>query len=772
MIKAEKWSRIKYQPMLPLGDNNSKITGCKRHIELSRRAAAEGIVLLKNENNILPLKNGTKVAIFGKAQIDYIKGGGGSGDVHCEYVRNIYEGLKLKEQLDIYDPLSLYYKNYMTETLKAGADPFRIDETDVPKDLLKSAKKFTDTAIITICRSSGEGWDRYNDGKDIYFNLSEKEKSMVKEVVANFNKVIVLLNTGAMIDTKWFAENNKIDGALMIWQGGMEGGLATADVLVGEVTPSGRLVDTCARTFNDYPSSEGFHESDDYAKYTEDIFVGYRFFETIPNMKERVVYPFGYGLSYTDFEISNVNAVDVNEEIVISVDVKNIGKYSGKEVIQVYYGAPTGLITKPAKELAAFGKTKTLKPGEKETLVLKFKISDMASYDDIGTIQKSAYVMEKGEYKIYVGKNVREAEELEYKYVLEDNIICEKLTEYCAPKRLGKRLTATGEYIPVEDRDYKEKTIPCTYKCETKIPKDEDKKMLIDVFKGEISLDDFIAQLTDQEMLGLLVGQKNTGVADTDGMGNLEKYGIPTPMTADGPAGVRINPGTGVRTTAFPIATMLACTWNTDILYEIGKAGALETKENNLSMWLTPALNIHRSPLCGRNFEYYSEDPFVSGKMAAAMTRGIQSENIVATPKHFACNNKETNRKESDSILSERALREIYIKGFEICVKEAEPKLIMTAYNLINGVRASESVELLTGILRNEWGYKGLITTDWENTAQKDAEIIAGNDIRMPSNSWVDGKKVNYIDTISLKNTREELAVCVKRLLELILWLD
>ena len=767
----EKWARIKYQPCLPLGDNNSKITGCEKHIQLSREAACEGTVLLKNNGYVLPLKKGTKIAIFGKAQIDYVKGGGGSGDVHCEYVRNIYEGLKLKTDIEIFDSLSLYYKEYVEAAYKNGEQNGRLTETEIPEELMKSAAKFTDTAIITINRYSGEGWDRKGDGTDPYFELSVQEKNMVNTVCDNFDKVIVLLNTGAMIDTSWFAENEKIGAALMIWQGGMEGGLATADVLVGDVTPSGKLVDTCAISLADYPSSSGFHKSGDYVKYTEDIFVGYRYFETVPGMKERVVYPFGYGLSYTEFEIKNTIAQTSGDKILVSVDVKNIGEFCGKEVVQVYYSAPVGKITKPARELCAFAKTKLLAPGESEALLMSFNINDMASYDDMGDIEKSAYVMEKGEYKIFVGTSVRDAKELEYKYVLEENKICRKLTEYCKPTKLGKRLTATGEYIEVPDGEYTPKTFECTYECDMKTPAEgEDKKQLIDVVNGEISLDEFIAQLTDEEMLGLLVGQKNTGVANTAGMGNLPKYGIPTPMTVDGPAGVRINKCTGIRTTAFPVATMLACTWNTAILERIGIAGALETKENNLSMWLTPALNIHRSPLCGRNFEYYSEDPFVAGKMAVAMVRGIQSEKIVATPKHFACNNKETNRKESNSILSERALREIYLKGFEICVKESDPKLIMTAYNIVNDMRASENAELITGILRGEWGYKGLITTDWWNTAEKSAEVKAGNDIRMPSSS--NDRKHNYIDTIRVKNTRNELAICVKRLLEMILWLE
>ena len=772
----ERWGRIKYQPCLPLGDNDSKITGCDKHVKLSHEAACEGMVLLKNDNNTLPLKKGAKVAVFGMAQIDYVMCGGGAGWVYSRYQRNLYEGLKLNRGVEIYHPLSLHYEAqflaaYGGECKQEVEKKGTVAEIAIPEDLLEGAKKFTDTAIITICRYSTEGEDRYGDGSDPYFELNELERKMVETVCANFSKIVVVLNTGAMIDTSWFAFNDKIGAALMMWQGGMEGGLAAADVLTGDANPSGKLVDTCAKEFMDYPSSEGFHESVDYVKYTEDIFVGYRYFETIPGKKERVVYPFGYGLSYTDFEIYGVEATAVGDSIVVSANVKNVGNRAGKEVVQVYYGAPEGKITKAARELCAFAKTKLLNPGESELLTMSFKISDMASYDDLGAISKSCYVMEKGEYKIYVGNSVRSAEELSYKYVLTDDAVTEQLTEYCTPTRLGKRLTASGEYMDVPDCEYTPKSFPVTYECPEKIPtKDELKYMLIDVAEGRISLDDFIAQLTNEQMLGLLVGQKNLGVASTGGMGNLPEYGIPAPMTADGPAGLRILPRTGVRTTAFPIETMLACTWNLPLVERIGVAAALENKENNVVIWLAPALNIHRSPLCGRNFEYFSEDPFVSGKMAAAIVRGVQSQNVAATPKHFAANNKETNRMESDSILSERALREIYLKGFEICVKESDPKLIMSSYNAINGVRASECAETITGILREEWGYKGLITTDWWNHANKAKEVVAGNDIRMPStaNDYV----TMYIDTIKVENARNELAICVKRLLEMILWFE
>lgn len=776
----EKWTRSNYQPCIPLGDNNSKITGCKKHIELSRKAACEGTVLLKNKDNVLPLETGAKVVVFGKGQIDYVKGGGGSGDVFCEYIRNIYQGLKMKkDKVSVFDPVSLYYQSVVEKENKAdkygviviseNADDVEIcPGADVPWELMEEAKKFADTAIIVIKRFSGEGWDGKNDGEDTYFELSKEEKEMVDAVCDNFKKVIVLLNTGAMIDTSWLASNDKIQAAVMIWQGGIEGGLAAADVLVGDANPSGKLVDTCAADFSDYPSSEGFHESDDYVKYTEDIFVGYRYFETVPGKKDCVVYPFGYGLSYTEFEFSDMKACCIDKKIVVSVKVKNTGKYSGKEVVQVYYSTPAIKITNPAIQLCAFAKTKLLSPDEEEVLILSFDVNDMASYDDMGQIRKSAYVLEAGEYKIFVGNSSRNITELEYKYIAESDIIVKQLTEYCAPKRLGKRMTSDGSYIDVADCDREQKSFECGYVCGENIPEEKDIKKLIDVYNGEISLDAFIEQLSDYELMGLLQGQPKKGVAATGGMGNLEKYGIPSVMTCDGPAGVSIGPETGIRTTAFPVATMLACTWNTGLLEEIGAAGAMEAKENNLSIWLAPALNIHRSPLCGRNFEYYSEDPFVSGKMAAAMVRGIQSQKIAATPKHFACNNKETNRGNSDSILSERALREIYLKGFEICVKESKPRFIMTSYNVINGVRSSESAELITGILRNEWGFDGTVMTDWGNAASACVEKIAGNDIRMPISASNDLEEKYEQKQIN----RNQLAVCVKRLLKVILWLD
>ena len=764
----EKWTRARFTPCIPLGDNRSCITACEKHVALSRRAACEGTVLLKNDGGLLPLQKGAKVAVFGNAQIDYVKGGSGSGDVHSPYVRNIYEGLKLKgDKVDVFDPLSLFYQEYVTEAYKGGGENGRLTEPKIPSELLDRAGAYADTAIVTICRFSGEGYDKRNDDTNKYFELEDGEKEMIADVLSRFDNVVVLLNVGAMIDTSWFADNGKIKAALLLWQGGMEGGLAAADMLVGDDAPSGKLADTCVRAFADYPSSEGFHESEDYVKYTEDIFVGYRYFETIPGKQSAVVYPFGYGLTYTTFEISDTFVGGNGKRIFVTANVKNTGNRAGKEVVQVYYSAPEGKITKEKIALAAFKKTPLIQPGEAVSVSLSFDVHDMASYDDMGDVEKGAYVMEAGDYRIFVGTSVRDYTEVDYVFSASESTVTKKLTTYCTPLCLGKRLLADGTYREVPARTEPVHTFPNHYHNEYQ--KTEKIHGLYEVASGSITLDEFISQMTDEDLMEVLVGHPDTGVCNTGTMGGYRnKYGIPPIATADGPAGLRLHHRRGIRTTAFPVATALACTWNTELVEEIGKAGALECKENNIQIWLTPALNIHRSPLCGRNFEYYSEDPLIAGKMAAAMVRGIQSEGVAATPKHFAANNKETNRSESDSIVSERALREIYLKGFEICVRESAPKIIMTSYNRINGVHTSESAELLQGILREEWGYRGMLTTDWSNTAEHYKEVKAGNDVRMPARQRGQLKEPFEKGLV----TRDEMALCAKRILEMVLWID
>lgn len=794
----EKWQRALYQPNLPLGKNGERVTACRGHRELSKKAAKEGMVLLKNEGGLLPLTHGGKVALFGKGCIDYVKGGGGSGDVTVEYTVNLYEGLKkLGDRIYLYEDLADFYRKNIRHQYARGTEPGMTVEPEVTEELCLAARNFADTAVITICRFSGEGWDRKSSydkddsGDSIFeegdFYLTHAETAMVEKVKQYFDRIVVVLNVGGMVDTSWFYDDPKIQSVLMAWQGGMEGGSAMAELLCGIGTPSGKLSDTLAKKLEDYPSSYNFHESDSYVDYTEDIYVGYRYFETIPGAWEKVNYPFGFGLSYTTFEWHVVSAGESEDEIKIRVQVTNTGCRAGKEVIQIYAGAPEGLLGKPAKSLVAFKKTRLLQEGESQLLTLAFPVSGMASFDDLGKVCRSAYVLEKGDYCFYVGTSVREVQELEYKYVVTEDRIMEQLRSRLAPTSLKHRMCSDGNFEELPQSDAADPD-ECGLEPMPKEPIDglspayravkgvllwswrykEGIRPFTEVAEGKLTVEEFIRQLTDEELAHLLGGQPNTGTANTFGIGNMPEYGIPNIMTADGPAGLRIEPQCGVHTTAWPCATLLACTWNPALVYQVGEAGAKEVKENNISVWLTPAVNIHRSPLCGRNFEYYSEDPYLTGILAAAMVRGIQSQHIAAAVKHFALNNKETNRKNSDSRVSERAAREIYLKAFEIIVKTAGPWCIMTAYNIVNGHRASENKELIDGILRGEWGFEGMVTTDWWTLGEHYKEVKAGNDLKMACGLPERLQEAKEKGLLS----REEMEACGKRILELILKMD
>jgi len=808
----ERWARAKYQPVLPMGEDGRRITGSREHIALSREAAKEGMVLLKNEKQVLPLPKGSRIAMFGKATFDYVKGGGGSGDVTVAYTRNLYQGLREKTgHVEIFEELASFYRENVKQQYAAGRAPGMTVEPEVPTDLLKRARAFADTAVISICRFSGEGWDRksiydkkgkednlaiagqdekteaeeelFEDGD---FYLTHAERAMVEAVRNCFDKVVVVLNVGGMVDTDWFAKDDRIQAVLMAWQGGIEGGMAAAELLIGEGNPSGKLTDTFARRLEDYPSTRNFHESDEYVEYEDDIYVGYRYFETVPGAAEKVNYPFGFGLSYTRFSLSMPVVEKRGHHLRVTVDVCNIGDVAGKEVVQVYYSAPQGKLGKPARELVAFRKTRLLQPGETQTIVMRFQINDMASYDDLGKVAKSAYVLEKGEYHFYVGTSVRDTVEDNYVMVLNEDVVTEQLSPKMEPNQLKRRMLADGQYeeLPTgEPVDTDASVFPAKLKPEeadgmTPVARRRDsyhlwghtdsRPKLIDVAEGRMTLDEFVSKLPDEQLAVLLGGQPNTGVANTFGYGNLPEFGVPNIMTADGPAGVRIHPGCGVCTTAWPCSTMLACTWNPEIVERVGAAGGAEAKENNIGAWLTPAINIHRSPLCGRNFEYYSEDPLLTGRMAGAMVKGIQSNHIAATVKHFALNNKETNRRESDSRASERAIREIYLKGFEIIVKEAKPWSIMSSYNIINGRRASENREMLEDILRGEWGFDGMVTTDWWTCGEHYKEVKAGNDMKMAL-----GFPERLLEAVEMGAlTREEMEICAKRILGLILKID
>lgn len=783
----DKYARFRYQPCIPLGEDGRCCTASKKHAQLSRKAATEGMVLLKNENNALPLKKGEKVALFGKATIEYIKGGGGSGDVHTKYIRNIFDGFKEKEsegKVSVYMPLVDFYKEYVEkesvhiptqEQINATWDivnamefctkrddmtydtfaSMHVKEPAVPENLIKSASEWAEAAVITLSRFSAEGVDRRPQGGDYY--LSDIEKELIDKCAKLFNKVIIVINSGATIDCEYFAERDDVQAILLSWQGGMEGGLAIADILCGDVNPSGKMTDTIAKSYDCYPCKDEFWESFQYIDYSDDIYVGYRYFETMA--KDAVRYPFGFGLSYTSFDISGKVCCESDGKIVAVATVKNTGKVAGREVLQLYYSAPQGKLGKPSRELAAYKKTKLLAPNESETVVVSFDIKDMASFDDLGKIAKSAYVLEKGSYEFYLGTSIRDTVKLDYEYNVEENRVTEQLKNWCKPFKLAKRMLADSSFeaLPQGEEEY---FYAPNDLSGVKAP---DETVKFDAVGETISLDEFVAQFTVEELMDFVGGHAPTGVANTGCFGGLERLDIPPVPTADGPAGLRLEPKTGIPTTAWPCATLLACSWDPDLIYEVGAAAGKEIRENNIGIWLAPALNIHRDPLCGRNFEYYSEDPVVSGKSAAALTRGVQASKTAVSIKHFACNNKEANRYDIDARISERALREIYLKGFEIVVKESDPWTVMTSYNRINGQHTSESYELIMGILRGEWGFKGMVETDWGVKNDPVKEVKAGNDMKMPV-GYPEDLKAAY-DKGEL--TRADLEVCVKRILEM-----
>lgn len=750
------------------------------------------MVLLKNECGILPLKKGTRVALFGKGTFDYVKGGGGSGGVTTAYIVNLYDGLKhLGNHLSIYEDLADYYRQYVLDQYASGGVPGMIAEPEFPDPLCAKARAFTNTAIISISRFSGESWDRGGYGQELFergdFYLSNREQAMVDKVKAQFPNVIVVLNVGGMVDTQWFFADPKIQSVLMAGQGGMEGGTAAAELLCGLDNPSGKLSDTYAKHLEDYPSADTFHESDTYVDYTEDIYVGYRYFETLPGAAEKVNYPFGYGLSYTKFDYSVVSAQKLGEDISIRIRISNVGEMAGKEVLQVYSAAPQGKLGKPSRSLVTFQKTRLLQPGEEQLVTLSFPVNSLASYDDLGKVAKSAWVLEQGDYHFHAGTSVRDTVELEYVFTVDTDTITEQLSPKLVPVALKRRLLADGtyeelplgepndpDYTALEPMDVISRTggdTPAVRAVGRSRRRNRDRVDRLDfrqVADGTMTLDDFISQLSTEEVAHLLGGQPNTGVANTWGFGNLPEYYLPNAMTADGPAGLRIKKECGVKTTAFPCATLLASTWDPELTRLVGEAGAKEVKENNLAAWLTPAVNIHRNPLCGRNFEYYSEDPLLAGTLAAALVQGVQSQCIAPSVKHFALNNKETNRKNSDSRVSERAAREIYLKVFEIIVKTAHPWYIMSSYNLINSHRASENRELLEDILRGEWGFDGMVSSDWWTFGEHYKEVNAGNDLKMACG--YPERLLAALDAGVL--TREQMEISAKRILSLLLKFD
>lgn len=761
----------------------------KKNLEVAYRAACESMVLLKNEN-VLPLKT-KKVALYGPGVTRTIKGGTGSGEVNERHSVTILEGMEnrgfevtTKQWIEDYegayaegelahkkaqrDIIKLIKsKSFMEMMLKGYTPPAgrAITEKDI-------ADSDTDTAIYVLSRQAGEGGDRKAEKGDLF--ITDEERAAIETCVANYKNFVLVINSGCSIDMSFVDEIPGIGAILFICQLGTEGGNAFADTVSGKVTPSGKLTDTWAKQYADIP----FHDEYSYLNgnvideyYKEGIYVGYRYFDSFG---VEPCYPFGYGLSYTDFSIFGAGVRVEGTKVYLDATITNVGTtYSGKEVAQVYVSAPNGKLDKEYQSLAAFAKTKVLAPAESETVKLSFDMAEIASYDE----ENASYVLDAGEYIVRLGNSSRNTVPVAV-VTLDKEVVVSKHCNVCpmietmeelkSEEKAFEEVNAGVPRVAVKSEDFE--TVTYTYETPA-------------VYSDE-KVDKFLNTLTLKEMVEIVVGIGMFGGETRFNMpgsvGNTtSKFwdrGLANVTLCDGPAGLRITKRSVVQqdgtlkpvelpisvfemfpdfiqnflkadpdkgtvvyqyTTAFPVTAALAQSWNTELLEEVGKAIFVEMKEYGCTFWLAPAVNIHRNPLCGRNFEYVSEDPFLTGEVAAALTKGIQQEEgYYVTVKHFACNNMEDNRNKVSSNLSERALREIYLRGFERAVRKGHAKAIMTSYNRINSVYAPNSYDLCTKVLRNEWGFDGVVMTDWFSTnkglGHNALAMKAGNDLIMP----------------------------------------
>ena len=760
--------------------------------KLAYKAAVEGIVLLENDGS-LPLKAG-KIALYGAGAKKTIKGGTGSGEVNERHAVSVFEGLEQSgftvttmRWIEDYDQAfeegeqeyaeefrkKLSLKN-LSDFMNLMSSPYRypygraIQEKDIEES-------DTDSCIYVVSRQAGEGADRKLDENE--YGISEIERINI-----------------AFFDLNFLNEISGINAVIFMGELGTMGGLALADVISGKQTPSGKLTDTWAKHYRDLPFADEYSYLNgnlDEEYYREGIYVGYRYFDTF-HVAPR--YPFGYGMSYTNFAIRFEQMQMEGTKIHVYTEVENTGRiYDGKEVVQIYVSCPNGELKKEAQRLTAFHKTKLLKPGEKAKLILSFDLRDMTSYRK----KDAATVLEKGEYVIRLGNSSRNTRVCGI-LRLSSEIITEKHSHIC---KIPMHVTELEQ----KEEDILHAACDCRQNwgrgCEIiienmekirSIPVEEDKITEIVHEYGPVKIysseetDAVMERLTLRDMAELSVGGGMTGSRFFEAPGaagvtctTLEQKGIPNVVMADGPAGLRLNKVSSVSftgkvkgiepniscmkylpepvkkimlgnpdspnllyqfTTAFPSGISLASSWNLELAEEVGNAVGKEMECYGVTYWLAPGLNIHRNPLCGRNFEYYSEDPLVSGKFAAAITKGVQkNRGCYVTLKHFCCNNQEDNRNKTNVNVNERALREIYLKGFEIAVKEAGPGAVMSSYNKVNGKYVNNSYRLLTQVLRNEWGFDGLVMTDWFATGRKYGNpahaIASGNDLIMPGSA-------------------------------------
>lgn len=697
-----------------------------KYIEKAREVVSEGCVLLENKHNTLPLKKGSKVAIFGRAQLNYYKSGTGSGGmVNVSGVIGIPEGLKESAYIELDKNIEALYKEWEKDNpyekgLGWGAEPDSQKEMPIDDQIIKEAAQRNDTAILIFGRTAGEDRDIAPDEGS--WKLTKDEKDLLKRVKANFKECVLLLNVGNIIDMSFMAECG-VDTLMYVWQGGQAGGLGIADLLTGKVSPSGKLTDTIACSLEDYPAHDNYGNPD-HVTYEEDIYVGYRYFET--RAKDKVLYPFGYGLSYTSFSISADSRNEISHYtekpiIKLEVSVTNTGNRAGKETVQIYGAMPQGKLGKPARSLVGFQKTKLLQAGETQKLTFLINADDLASYDDTGLSgNESCFILEEGLYSLYVGSDVRQATKT-LSFYIDKTIITKKASKKFSPVKKLNRLKAIEDKkaetgisftreevmpeVPYQNR-HRENNLPKVH---------EDVKKLVE--KGDY-LSSVLSQLTDDDLACIIRGEGMGSPKVTPGTAaafggvspHLAELGIPCGCCSDGPSGMRLD--SGAEAFSLPSGTLQACTLNPELITELYQLTGQEMLYNKVDILLGPGMNIRRYPLNGRNFEYFSEDPYVTGLMAAATVKGLHKAGVSGAMKHFCCNNQETGRLGLDVTVSERALREIYLKGFEIAVKSGAD-VIMTSYGSTNSMWAAGNFDLVTGILRDEWGFKGFVMTDW-----------------------------------------------------------
>ncbi len=807
------------------------------HGKLARKAASEGIVLLKNEG-ILPLKKDTAAALLGYGAEKTVKGGIGSGDVNNRKNISIYQGLKeagvkivsedwISDYHNRYEQAREAWKEKVLEEAKKVDNPFDAYadnpfEMPLGREVREEDICQAEAIIYVISRISGEGKDRRKVKGDYY--LSTREAADLRYLAEMNKPVILILNAGGPVElTEILEQTHNIKGILNISQLGQEGGDALADVLLGKEVPSGKLTTTWARHYEDYPSSEEYgylNGNLEKEEYKEGIFVGYRYFDSFG---KKPLFPFGFGLSYTSFEIKCCGLKIEESKIRTEVQVTNTGnKYAGKEVVQIYTTFPRTDFEKEYKRLVGFAKTRLLQPGETQTLIIEIQEKQLASFNE----DSHTWIMEKGSYGLMLGNNsdnlefaailevpdYEELEQLDEICPLQEKLDCIHLSEEMQEKLIQyqkeEKLAQVPRYL------FKPRCLSTPSEKTNDVEKN--KGSLTNEYKKVLSK---IAEKSAEELIPLLYGKisENISTLGAAGIrvpgsagetsGALEECGVPSLVMADGPAGIRlrqwyqVNKETGSiyemgvlgslengilepgvyhenadtyyqYCTAFPVGTALAQTWDTELMTKFGKAIAEEMEEFHVNLWLAPGMNIHRNPLCGRNYEYYSEDPYLTGMLAAAVTRGVQSKpGCGVTIKHFACNNQEDNRMGVDSRVSERALREIYLRGFEIAVKEGNPVSIMTSYNLVNGVHAANSKDLCVTVARKEWGFDGAIMSDWNTTVPEDGSTpwkcaAAGNDIIMPGNPDDDKNILQAYKEGKL--TEEEIRSCAEHLITMI----